>query len=93
MDWFLYDNGLRHERVKFKDYFWLNLQLYYKWALSVRYSIQNRRKTKNSAGVKTLIFINGKFFKKESFKFLHSFFLLFPKMGGQSGTGAVPEFF
>ena len=60
---------------------WLNLQLYYKWAPSVWYSIQNRWKTKNSARVKNLIFISGKVFEKKLWIFTQ-FFLLFPKMDG-----------
>ena len=94
MDWFLYDNGLRHERVKFKDYFWLNLQLYYKWALSVRYSIQNRRKTKNSAGVKILILSTAKFSQKKLWIFTHFFFFFaFSKNGWAKGHRCCPRIF
>ena len=74
--------SLQERVIDFKDYFWLNLQLYYEWAPSVRYSIQKRRKTKNSGGVKTLIFIIGKVFKK-SFEFLHSFIYFFKKRVGK----------
>ena len=77
--------------IAFKDFFSLNLQLYYKWAPSVRYSIQNRRKTKNSGGLKTLIFINGKASKK-SFEFLHSFFYFFQKRGAK-GHRCCPRIF
>ena len=55
--------------IAFKYYFWFNLRLYYKWALSVWYSIQGRRKTKNSGGVKTLIFINDNVFLKKALNF------------------------
>ena len=30
MDWFLYDNGLRHERVKLQKHFMFNTEFYEK---------------------------------------------------------------
>ena len=67
--------------MAFKDYFWLNLQLYYKWAPSVWYNIQGRKKTKNFGGVKALIFINGNVFLKKALNF-YTVFFTFSKTGG-----------